>query len=137
MRERVTDHIPDDELDVQLKLGPGGLRDIEFTIQLLQLVHGLHDDRVRQPDTLGALASLAEHGYIGRVEAAEFSTDYRTLRVMEHRVQLDQLRRTHLMPRDEDRLRVLARATGLAGSADEIVALWQSTRSAVRSYGLP
>ncbi|MBU1249670.1 MAG: bifunctional [glutamine synthetase] adenylyltransferase/[glutamine synthetase]-adenylyl-L-tyrosine phosphorylase [Actinobacteria bacterium] len=133
MRERVTDHIPDDELDVQLKLGPGGLRDIEFTIQLLQLVHGLHDDRVRQPDTLGALASLAEHGYIGRVEAAEFSTDYRTLRVMEHRVQLDQLRRTHLMPRDEDRLRVLARATGLAGSADEIVALWQSTRAAVRS----
>ncbi|MER3390024.1 MAG: bifunctional [glutamine synthetase] adenylyltransferase/[glutamine synthetase]-adenylyl-L-tyrosine phosphorylase [Microcella sp.] len=133
MRERVTEHIPDDELDVQLKLGPGGLRDIEFTIQLLQLVHGLHDDRVRQPDTLGALAALAEHGYIGRVEAAEFSTDYRTLRVMEHRVQLDQLRRTHLMPREENRLRVVARASGLATSADEIVALWHSTRSAVRS----
>ena len=133
MRERVTDNIPDDEIDRQLKLGPGGLRDIEFTIQLLQIVHGLHDDRVRQPDTLGALAALAEHGYIGRVEAAEFSTDYRTLRVIEHRVQLERLRRTHLMPRDAGRLRVLARATGLATSADEITALWQSTRAAVRS----
>jgi glutamate-ammonia-ligase adenylyltransferase len=133
MRERVTDHIPDNEVEVQLKLGPGGLRDIEFTVQLLQLVHGPHDDRVRQPDTLGALAALAEHGYIGRAEAAEFSTDYRTLRVMEHRVQLDQLRRTHLMPREEAQLRVLARATGLASSADEILALWHSTRSGVRS----
>ena len=133
MRERVTDNIPDDEVDRQLKLGPGGLRDIEFTIQLLQIVHGLQDDRVRQPDTLGALASLAEHGYIGRVEAAEFSTDYRTLRVIEHRVQLDQLRRTHLMPSDDGRLRVLARATGLAASSDEITALWQRTRTAVRS----
>ncbi|UYN84134.1 MAG: bifunctional [glutamine synthetase] adenylyltransferase/[glutamine synthetase]-adenylyl-L-tyrosine phosphorylase [Microcella sp.] len=133
MRERVTDHIPSDEVDVQLKLGPGGLRDVEFTIQLLQLVHGHGDDRVRQPDTLGALAALAQHGYIGRVEAAEFGRDYRLLRVIEHRVQLERLQRTHLMPRDDDRLRVLARATGLAPSAGELIDRWQQTKIAVRS----
>ena len=113
MRERVTEHIPADEVDVQLKLGPGGLRDIEFTVQLLQLVHGATDDAIRQRGTLAALAALAEHGYVGREEAAEFARDYRILRVLEHRLQLERLRRTHLMPRDERRLRVLARASGL------------------------
>ena len=133
MRERVTLHIPADEVDVQLKLGPGGLRDVEFTIQLLQLVHGHSDDRVRQPDTLGALAALAWHGYIGREEAASFARDYRLLRVIEHRVQLDRMTRTHLMPRDEERLRVLARATGLATTASELTDLWHQTKLAVRS----
>ena len=133
MRERVTDHIPAVEVDVQLKLGPGGLRDVEFTIQLLQLVHGHSDDRVRQRDTLGALAALAQHGYIGREEAASFARDYRLLRVIEHRVQLDRMTRTHLMPRDADRLRVLARATGLASTAGAFTERWQQTKIAVRS----
>lgn len=133
MRERVTANIPADEVDVQLKLGPGGLRDVEFTVQLLQLVHGHGDDRVRQGDTLGALDALAQHGYVGRVEAAEFGRDYRLLRVIEHRVQLERLQRTHLMPRDDDRLRVLARATRLGTSADELIARWQQTKIAVRS----
>ncbi len=133
MRERVTENIPADEVDVQLKLGPGGLRDVEFTVQLLQLVHGHGDDQVRQGDTLGALDALAQQGYIGRVEAAEFGRDYRLLRVIEHRVQLERLQRTHLMPRDDDRLRVLARATRLGGTADELIARWQQTKIAVRS----
>ena len=81
MRERVTEHIPADEVDVQIKLGPGGLRDIEFTVQLLQLVHGATDDAIHQPGTLAALAALAERSYVGREEAAEFSRDYRVLRV--------------------------------------------------------
>lgn len=133
MRERVTAHIPADEVDVQLKLGPGGLRDVEFTIQLLQLVHGHLDDSVRERSTIAALAALAERGYIGRAEAAEFSSDYRLLRVIEHRLQLDALRRTHLMPRDPERLRVIARASGLVATADELTARWQRTKLAVRS----
>ncbi|MGX5695326.1 bifunctional [glutamine synthetase] adenylyltransferase/[glutamine synthetase]-adenylyl-L-tyrosine phosphorylase [Agromyces soli] len=132
MRERVTEHIPADEVDVQLKLGPGGLRDIEFTVQLLQLVHGASDDEIRQRGTLPALSALAERGYVGREEAAEFARDYRLLRVLEHRLQLARLRRTHLMPRDADRLRVLARASGLARTAEELTALWQATRQRVR-----
>ena len=109
-----------DEVDVQIKLGPGGLRDVEFTVQLLQLVHGATDAAIRQRGTLAALSALAEHGYVGRDEAAEFARDYRFLRVLEHRIQLDRLRRTHLMPRDERSLRVLARATGLARNAAEL-----------------
>ena len=132
MRERVTQHIPADEVDVQLKLGPGGLRDIEFTVQLLQLVHGATDATIRQAGTLPALAALAEHGYVGREEAAEFSRDYRILRVLEHRLQLTRLRRTHLMPRSTPELRTLARSSGLARDADELTALWQATRQRVR-----
>lgn len=132
MRERVTSNIPADEVAVQLKLGPGGLRDIEFTVQLLQLVHGQADPDVRQAGTLPALAALADSGYVGRAEAAEFAQDYRMLRLMEHRLQLDKLRRTHLLPRDEAGLRVLARATGLATSAAALSARWEQTKHRVR-----
>ena len=132
MRERVTENIPSSEIDVQLKLGPGGLRDVEFTIQLLQLVHGQTDPQVRQVATLPALIALAEQGYIGRVEAAEFSLDYRFLRLLEHRLQLSRLRRTHLMPTDPDALRILARATGMASNAADLTEQWQRTKHAVR-----
>ncbi|MWB97085.1 bifunctional [glutamine synthetase] adenylyltransferase/[glutamine synthetase]-adenylyl-L-tyrosine phosphorylase [Agromyces seonyuensis] len=132
MRERVTANIPAAEVDRQLKLGPGGLRDIEFTVQLLQLVHGATDEGIRQRDTLGALAALAERGYVGREEAAEFADDYRVLRVLEHRQQLRRLRRTHLMPTEPADLRVLARASGLARGADELVTRWHEMRARVR-----
>jgi glutamate-ammonia-ligase adenylyltransferase len=133
MRERVTENIPSDELDFQLKLGPGGLRDVEFTIQLLQLVHGQTDPGVRQRDTLSALAALAEQGYIGREEAGEFSRDYRFLRLLEHRLQLANLRRTHLMPSEPDALRILARASGVATSGVDLIEQWNRTKIAVRS----
>lgn len=133
MRERVTDNIPSVELDYQLKLGPGGLRDVEFTIQLLQLVHGHTDELVRQRATLPALVALAEQGYIGRVEAAEFSRDYRFLRLLEHRLQLVQLRRTHLMPSDRDAVRVLARASGIATGASDLIDQWSRIKLEVRS----
>ena len=133
MRQRVTEHIPADEVDVQLKLGPGGLRDIEFTVQLLQLVHGQSDPGIRQRGTLEALRALADNGYIGRQEAADFAQDYRFLRLLEHRVQLQHLRRTHLMPRHEVELRRLARATGIADTADEISQQWAQVKGAVRT----
>ena len=133
MRERVTAHIPPEEVEVQLKLGPGGLRDVEFTIQLLQLVHGHSDPDVRQRSTLDALAALADRGYIGRVEATEFGSDYRFLRLLEHRIQLSRLRRTHLMPRDPDALRALARASGVATTADGLLEAWQRVKQTVRT----
>jgi len=133
MRERVTDLIPAAEVEQQLKLGPGGLRDVEFTIQLLQLVHGQADAGVRERATLEALGALAKRGYVGRAEAAEFDRDYRVLRLLEHRIQLTRLRRTHLMPTDENALRVLARGTGLAASARELVESWQGVKRRVRT----
>ena len=133
MRERVLEHIPRDEVDVQLKLGPGGLRDVEFTIQLLQLVHGQADDGIRQRSTLDALAALAGRGYIGRAEASEFARDYRFLRLLEHRIQLSRLRRTHLMPRGEAEQRALARGSRLATRADELLDAWRQVQQGVRS----
>jgi glutamate-ammonia-ligase adenylyltransferase len=132
MRERVTDHIPAHEVSLQIKLGPGGIRDIEFTVQLLQLVHGLTDDRIRQRGTLDALDALVAEGYIGRAEAAAFARDYRFLRVLEHRLQLRGLRRTHLMPEKEDDRRVLARASGVADSAAGVTAEWERVKREVR-----
>ncbi len=132
MRERVEQHIPVGQSDRQLKLGAGGLRDVEFTVQLLQLVHGRTDQSVRQRATLPALRALAGGGYVGRVEAAEFAEDYRVLRLLEHRLQLRRLSRTHLMPTDPGELRALARASGLAADADDLVERWTGVRTRVR-----
>lgn len=132
MRERVLAHIPRDEVDVQLKLGPGGLRDVEFTIQLLQLVHGQVDEQIRQRATLDALDALAERGYIGRAEAAEFGRDYRFLRLLEHRIQLSRLRRTHLMPLGEAERRAIARGSRLASTAAELIDAWRQVQQSVR-----
>ena len=132
MRERVTEFIPAEEVPYQLKLGPGGIRDIEFTVQLLQLVHGLADDRIRQRGTLDALEALVAEGYIGRMDAAAFARDYRMLRVLEHRMQLRELRRTHLMPQTPEGLRVLARASRLASDGPGVWALWEGIKREVR-----
>ncbi len=96
MRRRVTDYIPAAEEQRQIKLGRGGLRDVEFTVQLLQLVHGKSDESLRCRDTTSAIAALSAGGYIGRTDAAAFDNAYRYLRLLEHRIQLFQLRRTTL-----------------------------------------
>lgn len=137
MRRRVTDYIPPAEADRQIKLGAGGLRDVEFTVQLLQLVHGRADETLRVRDTTSAIAALAVGGYIGRSAAGEFDASYRRLRLLEHRIQLSQLRRTHLMPVKEDALRALARAvqgvmdTGKA-SPEALLDSWHRTKRSVR-----
>ncbi|MGM7696754.1 bifunctional [glutamine synthetase] adenylyltransferase/[glutamine synthetase]-adenylyl-L-tyrosine phosphorylase [Microbacterium sp. A84] len=132
MRERVTEHIDPEDAGYQIKLGAGGLRDIEFTVQLLQLVHGLTDPSIRTRGTLESLDALVAGGYIGRDDAATFAADYRMLRLLEHRLQLRELSRTHLMPRTPDGLRVLARATGLAEDGAGIWSLWDRVRREVR-----
>ena len=133
MRERVTEFIPANELDLQIKLGPGGLRDIEFTVQLLQLVHGRTDETVRQRDTISAIQALALGGYIGRSDANEFASHYRFLRLLEHRIQMSEMRRTHLMPTSDSKRRALARAVDAKLSADALIEKWESVKVEVRS----
>ncbi|MYS21884.1 glutamate-ammonia-ligase adenylyltransferase, partial [Streptomyces sp. DvalAA-14] len=113
MRRRVIENIPVAQVDRELKLGPGGLRDVEFAVQLLQLVHGRTDPSLRSGTTLTALAELAAGGYVGRADAASLDAAYRFLRLMEHRIQLQKMRRTHLVPEDEADLRRLGRSLGL------------------------
>jgi [glutamine synthetase] adenylyltransferase / [glutamine synthetase]-adenylyl-L-tyrosine phosphorylase len=110
MRRRVVATLPANMAGRELKLGPGGLRDIEFAVQLLQLVHGRTDERLRVPATLPALAALAAGGYVGRADAEELAAAYRFLRQTEHLLQLYQLRRTHTLPEDPAVLRRLGRA---------------------------
>jgi glutamate-ammonia-ligase adenylyltransferase len=112
MRRRVLDHIPASQAERQLKLGSGGLRDVEFAVQLLQMVHGRTDEKVRPPTTLSALAHLTERGYVGREDGQSLHDAYSFLRILEHRIQLQQLRRTHVMPEDEVSLRRLGRSLG-------------------------
>ncbi|GGI12175.1 bifunctional [glutamine synthetase] adenylyltransferase/[glutamine synthetase]-adenylyl-L-tyrosine phosphorylase [Isoptericola cucumis] len=134
MRRRVEEHVPPAEVDRQIKLGKGGLRDVEFTVQLLQLVHGRTDPRIRSPHTLTALSELAAGGFVGREHAARMGVCYRFLRALEHRVQLFRLRRTHLLPTAEDDLRRLARSLGMrAEGADGLLRRWRATRREVRS----
>ncbi|HWU32990.1 MAG TPA: bifunctional [glutamine synthetase] adenylyltransferase/[glutamine synthetase]-adenylyl-L-tyrosine phosphorylase, partial [Marmoricola sp.] len=129
MRRRVLDHIPAAEADRQLKLGAGGLRDVEFAVQLLQLVHGRTDEDVRSPTTLSALAELTEHGYVGRDDGRTMHDAYAFLRKLEHRIQLYDLRRTHVVPDDGESLRRLGRALGYKRSPiEELNTAWQHHR---------
>lgn len=129
LRKRVLDLIPGHERDREIKLGRGGLRDVEFTAQLMQLVHGVTDEAIRVPDTLSALDALRDAGLIGRTDAAVFFEHYRTLRAIEHRVQLSKLRRDHLMPGDESEFRRISRGLGM--KPDELEMLWISVRQEV------
>jgi glutamate-ammonia-ligase adenylyltransferase len=133
MRERVMQFIPANEVNLEIKLGPGGLRDIEFTVQLLQLVHGRTDDSVHQRDTLSALSALTLAGYVGRSEAAQFEKHYKFLRLLEHRIQLSDMRRTHLMPTSEAKLRPLARCRTSKTTVEGLLADWERVKVEVRA----
>ena len=101
-----------------VKLGPGGIRDIEFSVQLLQLVHGGTDPLVRSPNTLTALTSLVDEGYIADDDGAGLGVAYRWLRNVEHRVQLRHERQVHHLPRGAEERRAVALSLGFADSAD-------------------
>jgi len=98
----------------EIKRAPGGIRDIEFAVQLLQLVHGHHDPGVRERSTLGALEQLAGGGYVSRPDAALLADSYRFLRTVEHRLQLVEEEQTHSVPTDSAARRRLARVLGFA-----------------------
>ncbi|MEV6015294.1 MULTISPECIES: bifunctional [glutamine synthetase] adenylyltransferase/[glutamine synthetase]-adenylyl-L-tyrosine phosphorylase [unclassified Streptomyces] len=133
MRRRVVENIPAAEIERELKLGPGGLRDVEFAVQLLQLVHGRADTSLRSGTTLDALKALAAGGYVGRADAVQLDDAYRFLRSMEHRIQLFRLRRTHLVPQDEADLRRIGRSLGLrADPAVELNREWKRHAAMVR-----
>ncbi|MFF0432512.1 bifunctional [glutamine synthetase] adenylyltransferase/[glutamine synthetase]-adenylyl-L-tyrosine phosphorylase [Streptomyces sp. NPDC004327] len=133
MRRRVVDNIPAGHVERELKLGPGGLRDVEFAVQLLQLVHGRSDAGLHSGTTLVALEALAAGGYVGRADAAQLDDAYRFLRAMEHRIQLYRLRRTHLVPEGEADLRRLGRSLGLrTDPVNELNREWKRHAAVVR-----
>jgi glutamate-ammonia-ligase adenylyltransferase len=133
MRRRVIENIPAAQRDRQLKLGAGGLRDVEFAVQLLQLVHGRADESLRSPTTLDALQALIDGGYVGRRDGAAMEEAYEFLRTLEHRIQLFRLRRSHIVPDDVEDLRRIGRSMGFRQSpAENLTKEWQAHRRIVR-----
>ncbi|WP_216404430.1 bifunctional [glutamine synthetase] adenylyltransferase/[glutamine synthetase]-adenylyl-L-tyrosine phosphorylase [Arcanobacterium phocae] len=129
MRQRVEAHLRREIADRQLKLGPGGLRDIEFTVQLLQLVHGRTDPSIRVAKTLDAISALVEGGYIGRETGGKLDHHYRFLRTLEHRIQLQRLRRSHDIPPLSRLGRV---AAAMSYDSQGLENQWQRIRHEVR-----
>jgi glutamate-ammonia-ligase adenylyltransferase len=133
MRRRVESNLRVRDADRQLKLGAGGLRDVEFCVQLLQLVHGRVDARLRTPNTWLGLEALSTFGYVGRGDAAEMDRAYRMLRALEHRIQLYRLHRTHVVPSKDDDLRRLGRTFGFRNDpAAQLTQLWRRHALEVR-----
>jgi [glutamine synthetase] adenylyltransferase / [glutamine synthetase]-adenylyl-L-tyrosine phosphorylase len=138
MKERVEQHVlrtarrsKSREAD-DVKLGPGGIRDIEFSVQLLQLVHGSADPSVRAPATIDALLQLVSGGYIAEDDAAGLSVAYRWLRNVEHRLQLRQERRVRMLPPDDDSRAEIARAMGFGvGGFESALTRFDSVHNSV------
>lgn len=120
MRVRVLHNVPAAMRERELKLGPGGLRDVEFAVQLLQLVHGRIDDTLRVRNTVQALEALSQAAYVGREDSAKLIEAYEFLRLLEHRLQLHRFRRTHTLPDPDDaqHMRWLAATAGFKASAN-------------------
>lgn len=131
MRQRVISLIPAKEQGREIKLGAGGLRDTEFTVQMLQLVHGKGNESLHLRGTFEALAQLVDDAYVGRAQGEEMGGAYRFQRLLEHRVQLYRMRRTHLMPDDEAGLRRLARGLGFR-TREELLDAWRSSARTVQ-----
>ncbi len=98
--------------DREVKRGRGGIRDIEFSVQLLQLVHGGSDPALRSPTTLDALDELASAGYIDEADSRSLDHSYRLLRTVEHRLQLVREQQVHTLPADPAAQERLARVMG-------------------------
>ena len=119
MKERAEDITERQGLsERELKRGRGGIRDIEFAVQLLQLVHGRSDNSVRSPTTLDALHELAAGGYVDRPDADRLDRAYRFLRDVEHRIQLYDEQQTHTIPSEVAARTRLARVLGYRDSPE-------------------
>ena len=121
-----------DELDRDVKLGRGGIREIEFVVQTLQFIHGGRHAFLQETSTMKALRALAELELIPRKEVVDLDRAYRFLRQVEHRLQIEAEQQTHTVPRDPVALKRLARSLGF-DSANEFSTALKKTMQNVRS----
>ncbi|MFL6745885.1 MAG: bifunctional [glutamine synthetase] adenylyltransferase/[glutamine synthetase]-adenylyl-L-tyrosine phosphorylase [Sphingomicrobium sp.] len=105
-----------------LKRGRGGIREVEFFVQIQQMIHGGRDPSVRAPATLDAIAALVAADRLDEGTAGELAGTYRLLRTIEHRAQMLEDAQTHLLPAEPEALDNVARLHGLGGGA-ELLAL--------------
>jgi glutamate-ammonia-ligase adenylyltransferase len=113
MKARAEEHVARRGLSHrEIKRGWGGIRDVEFAVQLLQLVHGRNDPALRSRSTLAALTELGAAGYVDGEDARALADAYRYLRTVEHRLQLVDEAQVHALPADSGARDQLARALG-------------------------
>jgi [glutamine synthetase] adenylyltransferase / [glutamine synthetase]-adenylyl-L-tyrosine phosphorylase len=115
-----------------VKLGRGGIREIEFIAQALQLAHGGRDDWLRVPHTLVSLGRLADRGFIEQLERSELSDAYRFLRCLEHRLQMEHGLQTHTVPEGGEAQALIARRMGFL-SIDQFAAALKTHTTHVRN----
>jgi glutamate-ammonia-ligase adenylyltransferase len=125
------DIVGHDKLTRDVKLGRGGIREIEFIVQTLQFVHGARHTFLQEPGTLDALRGLAELELIPKNEVVDLERAYRFLRRTEHRLQIEAEEQTHTVPANAQQLRRLALSLGFA-SAEQFQTALEREMLAVR-----
>lgn len=118
-----------------VKRGRGGIREVEFYVQIHQLIHGGREPELRAAPTLDAIAALARAGRIEAQDAAALAAAYRILRTVEHRLQMVDDRQTHRLPEAADALDTVARLHGLAGAAALLDLLRPHVEAVAEIYG--
>ena len=126
------DIVGHENLERNVKLGTGGIREIEFVVQALQLLHGARNAFLQETSTLKVLPALAELELLPRSEALDLEQAYRFLREVEHRLQIESEQQTHTVPDEPKALSKLARSLGYDSSAEFSTAL-QEHMQRVRS----
>src|SRR5256885_6925521 len=118
-----------DKLERDVKLGRGGIREIEFIVQTLQLIHGARHPFLQEPGMLKALRALRQLDLLPREEVLTCDNTYRFLRRVEHRLQIEAEQQTHIVPRDAEALGRLALSLRFSSSEDFTAALQERMRA--------
>ena len=109
MRQQIVDGIPSHERGLNIKLMSGGIRDVEFIVQTLQLLHGPTRTELRTGNTLDGLAQISRLGLLDQLQIDNLEAGYRFFRLVEHRLQMMHQLKTHTVPESAEELALLAR----------------------------
>src|SRR5207237_5272152 len=129
LKRRIEREVPSEDLNV--KLGPGGIREIEFIVQTLQFIHGAHHTFLQEQGTLRALRAIAQLELLPSRDVLALDRAYRLFRRVEHRLQIEAERQTHSIPADPVARERLARSVNFAW-ADKLIGVLRSSPEPVR-----
>jgi len=113
---------------IEVKLGRGGIRDIEFTVQMLQMLHGGRIPELRAVNTLEAIVALGERGLLRPFEASALASNYAFLREIEHRLQIEGGQQRHVLPETSVKRDEFARRLGYPDGESFLSAYQDRTR---------
>jgi glutamate-ammonia-ligase adenylyltransferase len=130
MRTRIEEYAEPEDL----KRGSGGIRDVEFLVQLVQLLHGHAEPELRVQSTLQAIRSLDRHNILDHAVCQSLTEGYIFLRKLEHRCQLLGDQQTHTLPTDPQALNSVARLMGFKAVPELISALGTHRRTLATLY---